>query len=485
MIKRVSALLLVLLFLPCAGFTESIAPSLASLLQPVIPGDAVLLSFTVPEACEVSLTVTDADGMLLAPVVEVYEAAAGENRLYWNGTWQGNDLPQGTWQLCLTAGTAQAVTPVTVGRRAPEQSAFTPSFGSPYAADGSLSYWNLPMDITNEAAVWEVLMQPVTVLDRGSGYSEKSQVVIRSAPDANSEGVGVVTCITQGVRVLEKGETWSLIECYSSSFHDSPISNWNTLVQGYVLTKYLRQTEPSWEYGIVVDKLTQRLYLFKEGHLYTTLLVSTGLANASQPYNETRSGEFLLTSAVGTFPSDNLKCAYAIRFNDGDLLHEVPYTLMRDGKSKDYTRCEAKLGVKASHGCIRVQRKKSPEGVNMYWLWENRHKNTKLLIWEDWQGRQIPCPEDSLTLYYQENGDHCYHASDRCAALADTDRKPVTAFTWGELETEPYAELERCNWCAPVLRRGEIDAVNEVYAWGGDHDPVLTKARLSCPKKLK
>ena len=40
-----------------------------------------------------------------------------------------------------------------------------------------------------------------------------------------------------------------------------------------------------------------------------------------------------------------------------------------------------------------MQRKRTPEGVNMTWLWNNRQKNTKLLIWEDWPGRQIPIPE--------------------------------------------------------------------------------------------
>lgn len=67
---------------------------------------------------------------------------------------------------------------------------------------------------------------------------------------------------------------------------------------------------------MVIDKLTQTLYLFKEGHLYSTLLVSTGLANERQPYNETRSGEFLIVSRVGDFNSDNMICAKALRFNE-------------------------------------------------------------------------------------------------------------------------------------------------------------------------
>lgn len=365
------------------------------------------------------------------------------------------------------------------------ETVFTPASGSPYEGqDETLNYWTLPMDITDEAAVWEVLMQPITVLDRGKGYSEKSQIVVRSEPDSKSAGVGTVTCITQGVHVLEKGEEWTKIECYSSSFHDSPILNWNRLVQGYVPTSYLRTTVPNQKYGLVIDKLTQRLYLFVNGKLFSTLLVSTGLSNAKQPYNETRSGEFLLTSAVGTFKSDNLRCGYALRFNDGDLLHEVPYTLMRDGKGKDYKKCEAKLGTKASHGCIRVQRKKTPEGINMYWLWENRVKNTKMLVWEDWQGRQITVPPDDMPLYADDGNEGTYHSQDHC--YADSKRtEPYASFTYAELDTEPYAALTRCQYCAPALRKAEIEAINEIYAPGGDHDPVLTEALKTCPRKLK
>ena len=53
---------------------------------------------------------------------------------------------------------------------------------------------------------------------------------------------------------------------------------------------------PNQTYGIIVDKMTQRLYLYKEGKLLTTLLCSTGTTGGSnEDYNETASGEFLWT----------------------------------------------------------------------------------------------------------------------------------------------------------------------------------------------
>lgn len=351
-----------------------------------------------------------------------------------------------------------------------EERAFTPAYTSPYQNDETMNYWTLPMDIKDEEKVWEMLMQPMVVIDG----KEKNQTALREEPDENSKRVAVVTQETQGVHVLETLDNgWSLVECYSSSFHDSKVKAWNMLVQGYVPTSALKTVKPSQEWGVVIDKLTQKLYLFKEGKLFSTLDVSTGLANERQPYNETRSGEFFLTSAVGGFWSDNMFCPRAIRFNDGDLLHEVPYVSRNDNKI--YSATEPYLGQKASHGCIRVQRKRTPEGVNMTWLWDNRKKNTKLVIWEDWQGRQIEYPADDLQLYYNADGGTYYHSQGKCYSAKD--HIVFTAFPYSEMEEGDKAKLKRCPYCAPVLRRSEIDEINELYAPGGDHDPVMTAAR--------
>lgn len=358
-----------------------------------------------------------------------------------------------------------------------ENTVFTPALGSPYQPDESLNYWNMPMDITDEAAVWEVLMQPMTILYSNVDRAERTQTVLRAEPSDDSEAVGVVTRMNQGVHVLETLDNgWSLIEAYSSSFYGGNVKRWNLLVQGYVKTKELKVVEPQQEYGFVVDKLTQRLYMFKEGKLFTTLLVSTGLVNGIepiQPYNETRSGEFLLTSPVGDFASGNMTCDMGIRFNSGDLLHEVPHKINADG-TRNYGYTEQLLGSKASHGCIRVQRRKTPEGINMTWIWNNRIRNTKLLIWEDWQGRQMDIPEDDFLLYYNPDGGSYYHSSSFCYMAPKRTFEP---FTYGQLEEEGFAKLKRCTYCAPVFRRAEIEERNAEYAPGGDHNAVLTRVQ--------
>ncbi len=349
---------------------------------------------------------------------------------------------------------------------------FTPAFGSPYT-DDSMNYWTLPMDITDEEAVWEMLMQPMTIVEG----NEKNQTSLYAEPDENSKRVAVVTKATQGVHVLETLDNgWSLVECYSASFHDSKVKAWNMLTQGYIKTESLTTIYPQTDYAIVVDKLTQRLYLFKEGKLFSTLLISTGLANERQPYNETRSGEFIIAlPAMGGFKSDNMYCPRAMRFNDGDAIHEVPYIQRSEGSDKIYSSTEPYLGQKASHGCIRVQRKKTPEGINMQWLWDNRKKNTKLVIWEDWQGRQIPIPDDDLQLYYNPKGGSYYHSQEKCnSAKSSVTFEP---FSYSELDTGDFAKLEYCPYCAPAMRVADIEAINEKYAIGGDHDPILTEAR--------
>lgn len=638
--RRLFSLLLSLLMLvtslPALAETAAEAPllSLAPVTETIRPGKAILLSFTVPADGVCDLVLHDADGEAVLPVVLGQSVTAGQNHLWWNGTYGGVFAPEGTMTMVLTMDGLEAAQPVTVGSAAPyitsisamkdletrimrvdfyasvdglltvglwagdswsilesrqvaagmngvtwdasdipmtataltltltdatgyssneehiavspmdfgmntptplptatptaapteipteaptvvpteipteaptevptpeptvtptpeptatptpEPTAtpvptpniiFTPSYGSPYEViEGEApNYWNTPMDITDEAAIWAMLSAPITVIN--SSY--KGQTKVYSQPDEGSRVVAVVTGKSQGVRVIEHLDNgWTLIELYSSTFHDNCVDAWNMLVQGYVRTDTLVVKEMDAKYHIVVDKLTQRLYLFSAEGLVSTLLISTGLANADQPYNETRSGEFLYISPTGGFKSDNMYCPLAMKFNDGDLLHEVPYIQRYEGGSKIYSATEPFLGSRASHGCIRVQRRKTPEGINMQWIWNNRSDIGRIVIWEDWQGRQIPYPADDLVLYYNPKGGSYYHRGEKCASAKATVQ--FASFTYAELDTGDYAELEYCPYCAPVLRRAEIDAINAAHAFGGDHDPIMTEARM-------
>ena len=339
------------------------------------------------------------------------------------------------------------------------ENVITPAYRSEYRPKHEACYWCTPMDIRDEEAVWAMLTAPITIVDAG----QKDQVILYAEPDKNSEPLGVITGASQAVHVLEQGKDgWTKVETYSSSFHDSKVKNWNAFVTGYVQSGKLKTKKVNQEYGIVIDKLTQTMYIFHDGHLMSTLAVSTGLYNDRQPYNETRSGEFIIVSRVGDFRSDNLVCAMGLRFNSGDLLHEVPHTKNGDG-SKNYKNTEPKLGTRSSHGCIRVQRLKNPEGVNMKWIWDNIKNGTKVVIWEDYEGRQIPLPADDTLLYYNPNGGSNYHTVHDCRGIKEKYWMQMESFHYSELDEAKFASLTRCPYCQPPRRVAELEEINRVH----------------------
>ena len=335
----------------------------------------------------------------------------------------------------------------------------TPAYRSTYRPGHEACYWCTPMDIHDEEAVWAMLTAPITVVDAG----QREQVILYAEPNKNSEQLGVITGASQAVHVLERNnDGWALVETYSSSFHDSKVKNWNQFVTGYVQSSKLKEKKVSQDYGIVIDKLTQTLYLFHDGHLMSTLAVSTGLYNDKQPYNETRSGEFIIVSRVGDFRSDSLICAMGLRFNSGDLLHEVPHTKNGDG-SKNYKYNEPKLGTRASHGCIRVQRLKNQDGINMKWIWDNIKNGTKLVVWEDYQGRQVEIPSADTLLYYNPNGGSNYHTEHDCRGIKEKYWPQMESFTYGQLEENSFASLTPCPYCQPPRRLAELEEINRIH----------------------
>lgn len=323
---------------------------------------------------------------------------------------------------------------------------------------GQAGYWETKMDIADEKAVWDMLMAPIYVV-KGN---QKQQIYLLAEPKKNAKPVAELTQASQGVHVLETlSDGWSLVEIYSSSFYGSKLKRWNELVKGYVQTSKLQKITPNSKYGLVADKLSQRLYIFKEGKLLDYLRISTGLPNKKQPFNETRSGEFLFVSAVGGFWSDNMFCEMAIRFNDGDLLHEVPH--IPRGGNKNYGAFEERLGQRASHGCIRVQRRKTDLGINMAWIWKNiaRLKNVKFVVWEDAKGRLLPYPEDERLVYVPKiEKNRWYHDKPSCANIRKK-LEPMQGIAYSELENDENIGLRPCTFCVPPLRRDKIDEINE------------------------
>ena len=334
-------------------------------------------------------------------------------------------------------------------------------------------FWSMEVGNYDWKAIWQVMISPMTVVKGSGKQAERQTYKLRAEPDAKSSAIGLITCETQGVHVLETLENgWTKVELYNSSYGEAYRSagkgggygKTDELLQGYVETSRLGTFTPRTEYGLLIDKMTQELYIVTEKGLLSTLLVSTGFPTREQPWNETPAGEFYLSSKVGDFPSGNLMCSYGMRFNNGDILHQVPYIYNEKYDLKDFSTCEKYLGEKASHGCVRVQRKANEDGVNMKWIWDNVPIRTKLLIWDD-DNRPEPFMEYPVSadtpIYYNPNGGQYYHADQNCRSIKDRFLPLQGIITYAELDDPQYDKLTPCKHCdPPEMRMRDIDALN-------------------------
>ena len=410
------------------------------------------------------------------------EIPAGESSFSWDGKLDGKEIEEGAYSaqfiLSDAAGFSGTARQVSFKARSLTSSAAV-SVGQPADAaerivlpghpisDTENNYWTLPIGEMDEEAIWNVMMQPMVVIDG----NQKDVYRLRKTPDNSSSAdniVGEITYASQGLHILEtRDDGWTLVEAYNSSYGPNCASRrgygvTDDLIRGYVKTSLLKTVTPRTDYALLIDKLNQTMYIFSEGKCIGTLLVSTGLNNEKQSWNETPAGEFVMISKMGGFAAGNLWCAYGMRVNGGCAIHEVPYIGDNDTPAdrRDYSSTVKQLGKKASHGCIRVQKAANEQGQNIKWLWENLKVNTKVLIWDD-TGRIRPYPvADDYALYYNPNGGKYYHENQYCPSVRDRFL-PLTAFTYGELDTGSFAKLTPCSKCTTLMRKSEIDAMNK------------------------
>lgn len=332
--------------------------------------------------------------------------------------------------------------------------------------DYGKDFWRLPVGDYNEEAIWKVMMQPITVL---WGRDQRDTYKLRATRDDSSKReniVGEVGYQSQGVHVIEQyDDGWSLVEVYNSSYGPNNrtrrgYGDTDDLIRGYIKTSELKVITPRDDYGLLIDKLKQRMYVFQDGKIITELLISTGVPTSKQPWNETPSGEFLMVSRTGDFNAGNLVCRMAMRINGGALIHEVPYILNERTGYWDYSSQEAQLGKKASHGCIRVQRVKNNDGINMTWLWNNIKVNTKVLVWDD-DNRFYEYPDANLPLYFNPQGGKYYHLDQNCRSIKDRYLPLEGALVYSELDHQEHSKLTPCPYCNPPLRSSKIDQINK------------------------
>lgn len=191
---------------------------------------------------------------------------------------------------------------------------------------------------------------------------ERTAVSVKQSPDSKSKTIGHIYGGLTGIKVIKEEMTYSLIE----------IKNYatNKIIKGYVSSKLLKTVYPRQDWGIMVDLSKQTLYIYKDGKLLKSYLVSTGLANKGWG---TPAGTYILGGRGKSFSLPNGVGAWNwVRFNNNYLFHSVIFN-----KSKKVIKSEAKkLGQQASHGCIRMPLEESK------WFYSNIPGNTPVLIVE-------------------------------------------------------------------------------------------------------
>ncbi len=232
----------------------------------------------------------------------------------------------------------------------------------------------LPPEGASDAEIWEMMMKPSVVADLHPTSHQK----VFAEKNEKSVSLGTLHGQTQAMEVLEIDGEWARISAWN---HESA-----SPVTGWVPLSVLKVEEPQEEYGLLLDKKAQTLTLFRKGERVDTLLVSTGRAEKNELYQETAAGSFLTDLHRADFSTNGLKYDFVIRYDGGNLLHQIPYAW--GDNRKDYLAGEVYLGCKASHACVRIQARPGENGINAYWLWTHLPYHTRVLILDDPEERQ-------------------------------------------------------------------------------------------------
>ena len=218
--------------------------------------------------------------------------------------------------------------------------------------------------------IWEKMTAPAVIIDIPNVSHQK----VFAQPDRASASLGTLHGQSQCLSVLEIRDEWVRIQAWN---HEDASS-----VEGWVPRKVLKVVQPQTEYGILVDKQAQTLTLYQQGEKVDTLLVSTGRMEKGELYQETAAGSFLTNLHMTDYSTNGLKYDFVIRYDGGNLLHQIPYAWSESGK-KDMNPGELVLGTKASHACIRIQEKPSEKGINAYWFWTHLPYHTRVIVLDD------------------------------------------------------------------------------------------------------
>lgn len=312
-------------------------------------------------------------------VMEIYAADAPETLLgtrtkglgsvtkwTWDGRVDKKKLPAGKYILRYYAKENKAYVrqvEVTIceGKR-PEL---------PVKVTGSIMpTWNM-----SDEEIWELMMKPSVVVDIIQTNHQK----VYDKPSTSGKSLGTLHGQSQGVEVMKIEGKWAYIGAWE---HED-----GGYVEGWVPLSKLKVVTPNQEYGLLVDKKTQQMKVYYQGTCIAQFAISTGLAGKNRLIRETASGAFVTVDRITDFEDSGYHYQYAIRYDGGNLLHQLGYKAKNT--KKDFSDQEPLLGQKGSHGCVRIPRAVDESGVNVYYLWTHLPYNTRLFILDDPDARVL------------------------------------------------------------------------------------------------
>ena len=265
----------------------------------------------------------------------------------WNGQVNNQSVPEGRYVLTFSVkGSAQEPYEVHVAVSHEKASS------APLTVTDRALY--LPENLDSDADVWAAMMYPVTVVDVGRLQHQK----VFAQPNSKSEVLGTVHGQSQAVIVLALDQENGYAKVAAWRHEDGEY------IEGYVPQKKLFNVIPAARYGILIDKNTQIMTIYEDGHKLGQITVSSGLMAQDKLFRETRAGAFLTTDRMINFKSEGYMYNYAIRIDGGNLIHSLGCKLR--GAKWDYSDHLAELGKKASHGCVRMDTRMNDQGLNAY-----------------------------------------------------------------------------------------------------------------------
>lgn len=189
--------------------------------------------------------------------------------------------------------------------------------------------------------------------------SESTRINIRTSPSTKASIAGYTYGSTSEVKILGTSGDWYYIETKN-------YANGNN-VRGYMPKWLVKTVTTSKPYTIVVSISQQKVYIYNNSTLIRQTLCSTGVPGCDTP-----TGRFLIGDRGPSFGQDKgYICYNFMRIWHNYLFHSVLY--YTDGKTV-IAHEAAKLGQKASHGCIRLPIDQ------VRWMYQYIPRNTPVII---------------------------------------------------------------------------------------------------------